>query len=276
MRRGCHLQLIFVLGLHAAFPLPAPAEEAPSGREVMERALHREDGDDGVVELEMTLIDKQGGERVRRIRSYFKDKDGQTRRVMFFLEPPDVEDVAFLTYDYDPWKDRDDDQWLYLPALRKTKRIAAAEQSGSFMGSDFNYSDMTWRDLDRYDHTLIGEGSVDGADVWQVEAVPRTREEIEATGYRRSIYLIRKDNHVVVRAIRWVNQHRLRFMEVKKIERISGVWVPTETHMTTKVGTQTHHKTVLRSLQVRLNQGLPDRLFTVRAIEKGLFGLSLN
>ena len=63
---------------------------------------------------------------------------------MFFLSPADVKDTGFLTYDYDE-EGRDDDQWLYLPALKKTKRIASGDKSGSFMGSDFTYADMTDR-----------------------------------------------------------------------------------------------------------------------------------
>ena len=74
-------------------------------------------------------------------------------------------DTGFLTYDYDD-PVRDDDQWLYLPALKKTKRIATGDKSGSFMGSDFSYADLTSRELDRYDFRLMKQAEVNGVAVW--------------------------------------------------------------------------------------------------------------
>ncbi len=103
----------------------------------MQAVDDRDDGDDGISDLEMTLIDKRGNKRVRKIRSFSKDFGEDDYQLMFFLSPADVKDTGFLTFDYDD-DDRDDDQWLYLPALKKTKRIATGDKSGSFMGSDFS------------------------------------------------------------------------------------------------------------------------------------------
>ena len=133
----------------------------------------------------MVLIDKSGHERARKIRSFNKDKGEDKMRIMFFLEPADVKDTGFLTYDYDDAK-KDDDQWLYLPALRKTKRIASSDKSGSFMGSDFNYSDMTRKDLDAYDFKILKEEEVRGARSWVIEATPKTREEIRDRLHRHA------------------------------------------------------------------------------------------
>ena len=98
--------------------------------------------------------------------------------MIFFLSPADVKNTAFLSYDYDS-ADRDDDQWLYLPALKKHKRIAGGDKSGSFMGSDFSYSDISKPALDRYTYTRMGESEVDGVPVWQVEAIPNKKEKKE-------------------------------------------------------------------------------------------------
>ena len=122
----------------------------PAARAIMEKVDARDDGDNQTSEMEMVLIDKQDKERVRRLAIFSKDKGEDTLRLMFFLEPADVKDTAFLTWDFDD-PDKDDDQWLYLPALRKTKRIASSDKDGSFMGSDLNYSDMTDRNLEDLD-----------------------------------------------------------------------------------------------------------------------------
>jgi len=124
------------LALLAALPVHA---DDPRAREIMERVDARDDGDDQTSRLDMILIDKRENQRVRELLSFAKDVGEDTYTMLFFLSPADVKDTGFLTYDYDD-ESRDDDQWLFLPALRKTKRIASGDKSGSFMGSDFTYA----------------------------------------------------------------------------------------------------------------------------------------
>jgi hypothetical protein len=82
---------------------------------------------------------------------------------------------------------------------------------------------------------------------------------------------VRQDNFVVVRAVHWVKEGgRLKYMDVKKLELIDGIWQPTEIHMTTKKAKRTLHKTILRFQNVKFNQNLKESLFTVRQMEKGL------
>jgi len=254
----------------AAFAFsPAQAGDL-SARQIMQRVDDRDDGDNGTSDLEMILIDKNGKKRVRKVRNYSKDKGEDRRQIMFFLEPADVKDTAFLTYDYDAYE-ADDDQWLYLPALHKTKRIATADKSGSFMGSDFNYSDMTRRNLDAYDYKIVKEMPVHGHDTWLIEAKPETEEEIEETGYEKSLLFVRKDNFVPVRAVHWVDGGgELKYMDVPRLEKIDGIWVATEMTMTTKKGKVTKHKTILRFHNVRFNQQLSEEMFTLRRLEQGL------
>jgi len=250
-------------------PAPAALAETPTGRQIMEWVDERDDGDDATTGPEMVLIDKRGNERVRRIRSFRKKKGEDDQSIMFFESPADVKDTGFLTYDYDD-ESRDDDQWLYLPALKKTKRIASSDKSGSFMGSDFTYADMTDRPLDRYQYTLMKETEVRGVPVWQVEAIPNEAERDE-TGYTKSIFFVRQDNHVVVRAVSWVEKgNRLKYLDVKELEQIDGIWVPTEMTMTTRKGKQTLHSTILRQQDTRFDQDLSHDLFSVRRLEKGL------
>jgi hypothetical protein len=107
--------------------------------------------------------------------------------------------------------------------------------------------------------------------VWQIEALPRLEKEIEETGYTKSVFFVRQDNYVVVRALHWVKKgDRLKYMDVKKLVEIDGIWTPTETHMTLKKGKSTLHKTVLRIGDVQYNQELDEALFTVRRLEKGV------
>ena len=189
---------------------------------------------------------------------------------MFFLEPADVTNTGFLTYDYDD-SERDDDQWLYLPALRKSKRISSSDKSGSFMGSDFSYSDMTSRDLEDYTFSFKKEMTVNGHKVWVIQSTPRNDDIIKETGYTKSIAFVRQDNYVVIRSINWVKEgKKKKFMDMKGLEKIDGIWTPTEIHMTTKKGKSTQHKTILKFNNIKYNQDMDESLFSVRRLEKGL------
>ena len=244
---------------------------ALSGREIMEKVNERDDGDRSISEMEMILIDKKGKKRVRKIKTYGREKGKDSQSLMFFLSPADVKNTGFLTFDYDE-SGKDDDQWLYLPALRKTKRIASGDKSGSFMGSDLNYSDMTSPDLDLYDYTLMKETEVKGTKVWQIKTVPKTKAEAEKSGYSKSVVFIRQDNFMMIRAVRWVyKKKRNKYFDARKIEKIDGIWVSTELHVTTKSGKKTLHKTILKQNNIRLNQDeVNEDLFTIRRLEKGL------
>jgi len=247
---------------------PAARAEEMTARDIMLRVDARDDGDHSTVDMQMTLIDKNGDERIRKMRTLSVDKGEDVYTIMFFLAPADVEDTGFLTYDYDEAKD--DDQWLYLPALRKTKRIASSDKSGSFMGSDFTYADMTDRKVDNYEWTLMKEDEVRGHPVWQIEGIPRTEEEIDETGYTKVVVFVRQDNFVIVRSVSWVKKGgRLKYLDVVGLEEIEGIWTPTEMHMTTKKGKATLHKTVIQMSNVRYGQNHDDDVFTVRQLEKG-------
>ena len=262
------LFLLFILAMtYGAFCISA---DEPEARAIMVKVDARDDGDNQTSEMEMILIDKRGTQRIRKIRSMNKDKGEDKQRIMFFMQPADVKNTGFLTYDYDEI-DKDDDQWLYLPALRKSKRISTSDKSGSFMGSDFTYSDMTSKELDNYDYSLKKEMQVNGKDVWVIEAIPRTKETIKETGYTKSLLFVRKDNFVMIRGIHWVKKgKKLKYFDMKGLELIDNIWTPTEIHMTTKKGKQVLHKTILKFSNIKYNQNLDNNLFSLRRLEKGL------
>ncbi len=244
---------------------------ALNGREIMEKVNARDTGDRSITEMEMILIDKKGNKRVRKLKTFGLEKGKDSLSLMFFLSPADVRNTGFLTFDYDE-SGKNDDQWLFLPALRKTKRITAGDKSGSFMGSDLNYSDMTSPDLNLYEYTLMKETEVKGQKVWQIKSVPKTKAEAEKSGYSKSVVFIRQDNYVMIRGVRWVHKKkRNKYLDVRKLEKIDGIWVSTEMHVTTKSGKKTLHKTIMKQKNIHFNQDeVNENLFTIRRLEKGL------
>ena len=264
------INLIILTMLISRIIFTAEKVYALSGREIMEKVNGRNVGDRFTGEREMILINKKGKKRIRKLKTFGGKNDKDSLSLIFFLSPANVKNTGFLTYDYKE-SGKDDDQWLYLPALRKTKRIAAGDKSGSFMGSDLNYSDMTTSDLDLYEYTLMKETDVRGKKVWQIKAVPKSKDEAEKSGYSKSVLFIRQDNYVMIRAVRWVHKKRRnKYFDVKKLEKIDGIWVSTEMHVTTKIGKKTLHKTILKEKNIRFNQDeINLDLFTIRRLEKG-------
>ena len=267
--------ILFSLGVFLSLGLLIAAGWAaddPEARAIMQKVEDRDEGDHRTADMEMILIDKRGKQRLRKIRSFRMDKGVDTYSLMFFQHPADVKDTGFLTYDYDD-PDRDDDQWLYLPALHKTKRIAASDKSRSFMGSDLNYSDMTSRDLEDYDFTFYKEKMkvIDGHKVWAIQSTPRSKAVIKETGYTKGILFVRQDNHMVVRSISWEDKPGYtKWMQINRLEQIDGIWVTLDMQVLRRKGKQLVHKTVLRFDNVQFNQDLDEALFTTRRLEKGL------
>jgi hypothetical protein len=270
------IQILLITGASFGFSTihaDAPTAGQLSAEQIMQKVYDRDDGNHAVMEMEMILIDKNGAQRTRNVKSFSRDagKNGEdTQSIMFFLAPADVKDTGFLTYDYDD-DARDDDQWLYLPALKKTKRIASSDKSSNFMGTDFTYADMNERNIKNYSYKLMKEDVVNGDKVWVIEATPITEKEKEETGYSKSVSFVRQDNFVIVRAISWVEKGgRLKYMDTKKLELIEGIWVATEITMTTKKDKETLHQTIMKSKNVQFNKPQPDETYTTRRLEKGL------
>lgn len=121
-------------------------------------------------EMEMELVNAHGDRTVRRMTSQTLEvaSDGDKSRVEFQW-PADVKGTRMLTWTH---KTADDDQWLYLPAIKRTKRISGRNKSGSFMGSEFAYEDLSSQEVEKYRHRFLADEDVNGRPVWKSERVP--------------------------------------------------------------------------------------------------------
>jgi len=125
-------KFIFLFVILLVWTTLSPAGEIPDPFTIMESVDQRYDGDDREAEMTMVLIDQHEKKRVRQVKVFFRDDGEDTWYASFFLSPQDVKNAGFLSYDYD--KTTQDDQWLYLPALHKVKRIASNDKTASYMG----------------------------------------------------------------------------------------------------------------------------------------------
>lgn len=245
-----------------------------SAREVMERVDQRADGDSRIAEFTMVLIDRRDRQRSRELLIQSKDYGEDTRTLSTFQSPADIRGTAYLNYDWDD-AERDDDSWLYLPAMQRVRRIASSDTSDSFLGSDFTFADINGLELDWYDYSFVNESEmVDGVECWVIEAVPReaVREKAEdATGYSRLQAWIRKDNFVQVRAQAWeLRGNRIKYFTASDIREVQGIWtIHRQQAVTTRNGRQ-EHASVLQLNAIQYNAEVDDDALTTDAMQRGI------
>jgi len=140
-------------------------------------------------DVKMILKNKQGQESIREIRSKTLEVDGDgDKSLTIFDKPRDIKGTALLSFTH---KEGADDQWLYLPALKRVKRIASDNKSGPFMGSEFAYEDITSQEVEKYTYKFLKDDTLDGMDVFVFERYPVDRK----SGYTRQIIWMDKENY---------------------------------------------------------------------------------
>lgn len=254
MRKTTTLTLTLFL-----FSLPSLAL-AISGNEISQNVHDRYNGDSSASEMKMILINDKGQEKERTIRTVRKEYGELNKSMIRFLSPADIKGTGFLVWEN---ADRDDDQFLYLPALRKVRRIASSEKSSRFMGTEVTYEDMENRKVDKDTHTLLSEEIIDGNKVYVVESIPKEGEESQ---YGKFISWVRPDIWIPVKIEFYdTDDELLKIMTVNKIEEVQDIWTTIQSEMD---NVQESRKTVLIIETIKYNVDIPDDYFTERYLEK--------
>jgi hypothetical protein len=147
---------------------------------------------DFTADMQMVLMNKRGqkSERKIRIRTLEVEADGD-KSLTIFDTPRDVKGTAFLNFTH---KTGDDDQWLYLPALKRVKRISSRNKSGSFMGSEFAYEDISSQEVEKYTYKWIRDETYEGRECFVVEYYPVDKKN---SGYTKQVNWLDKDQYRV-------------------------------------------------------------------------------
>jgi len=242
--------------------LPAAGLFAITGEEVADNVYNRDTGDTMHSLVEMNLIESDGTTNSRTVENWTKEAEDETSKsVIVFHKPASVEGTRFLTVEN---KDRDDDQWIYLPGLGRVRRIAASEGDSSFMGTDFTYDDMQSRDVDQDTHTLLREEQQAGRECYVVESAPKNPQDSQ---YSKRIQWVAKDIWIPVKVDFYDSSgDLLKTLTVSRIEKVQGFWTTIDTTMKNQ---QTGHATELNIKKLVYNEDLPDNLFTTNFLRTG-------
>ena len=238
-----------------------PLKAQLTGQQIMEKVYHNPSGDDTQGNLSMTLINNRGEQRIRNLKQFIKDDGKVEKKIMFFLTPADVRNTSFMNWSYTDG--RSDDQWIYLPALKRTKRISSDSKGDYFMGSDFTYDDLGDRHPTQDTHKLLLEESVEGKICYVVESIPVESDYM----YSKILTWVMKDNFLALKREFYDERgNLLKILTIKKYDKIDGFWTILETEMH---NVQKNHKTLMQFTDVQKNKGIPDSKFTERSMTLG-------
>jgi len=215
---------------------------------------------DAVATMEMTLINASGQQRVREMKMKVLERDGGDKSLMEFLSPADVKGTKFLNYEH---ADKDDDQWLYLPALKRVKRISSSNKSGAFMGSEFSYEDLSAFNIDKYSYDGDAkEVVVDGKKMYESVRVPLDKN----SGYTKQVSWVDADTFLTQKVEYYDRKHELLKTAVfGKYKNIGGVWRIGSITMTNH---QNDKSTVLVWKKEKIKTGLNDNDFHKRVLKR--------
>jgi hypothetical protein len=215
-------------------------------------------GDDGKAHVKMIITDNQGREREREFVILKKDKveGGDQYYYVYFSFPADVRKMSFMVWKH-PGKD--DDRWLYLPALDLVKRIAASDKRSSFVGSDFLYEDVSGRGTEEDDHEFIEEND----EFYVLKNMPKNPGSVEFDFYK---VWIDKTTFIPKKAEYYDKNGKLsRIVEALKIEDVGGYPTILKSKIT---NLDTGSSTVLDFTNVEYNLGFTENIFTERYLRR--------
>jgi len=266
MIRTCILFVVGVLSM-GLWPAAAGADE-PSARDIIEKNFYVTKVKHMLNESTMVLINDKGQQRVRKTRSVnLLQPNGIDSKIMIrFLQPGDVEGTGYLQVQH---YDGEDDMWIYLPALKKVRRLVANNKKDSFVGTDFSYGDILVPVVDTYKHTIVKSEALDGEDCWVIESVPASEQIKKDYGYAKKTAWIRKSNFMEKKVDYLDTAGRpLKTMvvpEVVEVDAAAHKWWATKREVK---NVQTGHSTLLTFENLDTKQPVGEDFFTTRYLER--------
>ena len=240
--------------------LPALSSASNDGTALAVKLYNRPDGIDAASHATMILSGKGNKPRQRTLYTYRTDKgNGETWSLTRFTKPADINGTGLLTLDL---PNDDSNQWIYLPALDRARRISSSRKGGRFVGSDIVYEDLSKRDVDKDQHRLLGDGKVGKITTTILQSTP-----------------IDPDDSVYSKRVSWVHMNTLiplqtdyyktgkenpvKRLKVKKIKKIQGFWTILDS---TVYDLETGHQTQILTQAIKYDQQLPDTLFSRQSL----------
>ena len=236
----------------------------------MEQVNARDDGELVQRRFELLLTNKDGRTKTERTRSYRRYFGTEKRTVIFYEEPTRVRGTGFLTFDY-PDSEVDDDQWLYLPALRKVRRISASDRGDFFLGTDFTYEDIKKEQkIEISDYVLTAKGLIqlDESLTYVVEGIPINAQIADELGYSKVVWHVDPNIWMSRKTLYYdANGNHSKTITLESVETIDNIVTATEI---LAVNHKTSHSTRLTFSDIDYQSDVPESLFSQARLRRGL------
>lgn len=245
---------------YLALPLAAIAETAEEAMKKSQAAFLYA-GDDMKARVVMRLIAKDGRERMREMTMLRKDMEegGDQKYFIYFYQPADVRNMSFMVWKYPR---RDDDRWIFIPALNMVRKIAASDRRSSFVGSDFTYEDISGRDIEDDNHSVVKEENVGGRDCLVIKSVPKDEK---GTDYAYKLSWVDKERWLPFKEEYYSKKGDIeKVFTADEVKEVSGIWTITKRTMKNM---ESGHRTEVSFEKTEYNVKIEDGLFTERALK---------
>jgi outer membrane lipoprotein-sorting protein len=255
----------------AIFGFAALTQDAladPSADEIMQKNLLSTKVADSTANSTFRLINASGQERVRETDGETKLIAGTTdnRRFVNFLSPSDIRGTKTLLIEHSA---ADDDIWIYLPAMKKVRRLVASNKKDSFVGTDFSYGDVIGYKVEDWNHRLVRPEKVDGRDCYVIESTPKRPDIADNTGYSKRIAWLDKESYVALRGeIYDLTGELLKKTAAEDIQQVDAKNNRYQPMKLIGENVQTSHKTIIEFKNFKANVGVGDEVFTTRSLER--------
>ena len=247
-------KLIVTLGL---ISLAASAQDA---RRLMEEVQRRAQCASERYEGLLQVIDAKGKVTGKRWRYDRIGSPGSSKVLLRFTAPADVKGLALLVFHY---PDRPADQWMWTPALQRSRRITLQDRSARFYGTDFSYEDVEEPGVDQFDYASLGDETLGGEPCWRVQAKPRKNR---ASQYTALHLWVRQQNYVIARVDSYTGDQLVRRLKCDAVERVQGIWTARLMEIS---DLRRGGRTLLRLDKLQYNLPMTGDEFTLEALRRG-------
>lgn len=262
MKTGFHFAM---LGIAIAC---TAASAQPDAEAIMTRNYLATKYSDSRSDAHFRLINKSGMERVRETTGETKLIPGttDTRRLVTFNAPADIKGTKTLLIEHSK---SDDDIWIYLPALKKVRRLVANNKKDAFVGTDFSYGDVIGHKVEVWNHKLLREEKADGKDCYVILSTPKTPQTTENSGYSKRVSWIDKRSFIAVKGENYDTQGepllKITGEEIQQVDAKNDKW---QAMKLTAENVQTGHRTIIEFKNFMANIGVKEDAFTTRSLER--------
>jgi len=239
-----------------------------SARDIMDKVAQSRKLEGSEAVLKMSIINEKGQARERALSMATKLYDGgkTEKRIYRFLSPADVKGTGILVFDYES---KADDVWIFLPALRKTRRLVSSERSKAFMGSEFNFGDLNVPSLDDYTYKMVKEESYGGEPCYVIDVLPKSDAIAKDEGYKKKTYWVSKEKSAIRKGLYYDLEGKLlkelKSDDIKLLDTKNKRYRAMRMEMVNK---QNGRRSVFQSEKVSVAPNTKDEYFTTRYLER--------